>query len=107
MNIFAFIKYFVDLYFILHLLLVIYYAFEYYYIEYLNAYWDVMPDDIFMEEIISILTKYNKNICDYKNDKFIRESLLLYRNNVKLRIELYKYGLKDRFINHFTIETNK
>ncbi len=89
---------------ICYILMIGSYAFEYYYIEYLASYWDVMPDDIFIEEIISILNEYDNNISKYNHDEFIKISCFLYKTNIDLRIKLFKYGLKQRFIEYFNID---
>jgi hypothetical protein len=75
-----------------------------------------MPDDLFKEEIFSILTNYglsnyginvmieqnDEKYIAYENEIF-EKSRELYLKNQKLRIELFKSGLKNRFIEYFKI----
>jgi len=100
---------FMKIYTVFYTLLISSYAYEHFRIEYLMAYWSIMPDDIFKEEILDILLIYDTNIHIIKDDKceFIEKSRELYKKNQKLRIELFKSGLKNRFIEYFKINNDK
>lgn len=93
------------LYFVFYLFTMFRYIFQDYYIRYLESYWNHIDENIFIDEIISILIKYDENIriyTYYKTDNFIINSLKLYTSNIDFRIELYKKGMKPRFIEYFT-----
>jgi len=93
-----------------YIILVCSYAVEHYYIEYLSLYWDKSPDDVFLEEIISILTQYDKKIINNENcgrEVLTQKLCNLYRNHIEFRIVLYKYGMKNRFIKYFKIEIDE
>lgn len=90
-------------YLIFYVILIGSYAAEHYYIKFLTDYWSIMPEDMFLEKVIDILFEYDENIHYFENSDFIKRSKELYRKNNKLRIKLFKSGLKDRFIEYFGI----
>ena len=104
----AIIYNFMKIYAVFYTLLISSYAYEHFRIEYLMAYWSIMPDDIFKEEILDILLNYDTTIHIIKNDEceFIEKSRELYKKNQNLRIKLFKSGLKNRFIQYFKINND-
>lgn len=94
---------FIKIYAVFYVLLIGSYAYEHFRIKYLIEYWDKTTDELFLEEIMFILYEYDENIVTYENDEFIEISRNLYKKNQKLRIELFKAGLKNRFIKYFKI----
>lgn len=102
-NIMSILLNFIKIYAIFYVLLICSYAYEHFRIKYLTEYWDKTTDELFLEEIIFILYEYDENIVTYENDEFIEISRNLYKKNQKLRIELFKAGLKNRFIKYFKI----
>lgn len=98
----------VKIYTIFYTLLICSYAYEHFRIEYLTAYWSIIHDDLFKEEIFDILLNYDNNIknIEINESEFIEKSRSLYKNNQDLRIKLFKSGLKNRFIEYFKIKNN-
>lgn len=98
---------FIKIYTIFYVLLIGSYAYEHFRIKYLTEYWNKVTNELFLEEIMFILYEYDENIVIYENDEFIEKSCNLYKINQKLRIELYKSGLKNRFVEYFQIDEHK
>lgn len=98
---------FINIYAIFYVLLIGSYAYEHFRIKYLTEYWNNVTNELFLEEIMFILYEYDENIVTYENDEFIEKSRNLHKKNQKLRIELFKAGLKNRFIKYFQIDEHK